>query len=338
MKELSPFLLEKAELKYYQFKGQLIESIVIISVSVGYDTFKPYADELVNVLLQIQNSIFDETGVNQTNLTIDKSSEHHVLQSYLLTAWEKLCYLLNNDFCKYLDAIVPTLLKVASLNPEYKTSEKENLIDKVGDEENTNLVTSESDEKNSALQMIEAFVNELKSGFAEYVEPASQIILPMLAFKHSDAIRSSAAKCMKGLMVCIIEGCPKDKDLQIRVAEKYLDELWKATRTENETEILGAQIQAIRDIIKEMDVSFMSEEVVNTMCKKCIGMIQSSDKRKLINDDYTNENVKNQGENVDHEDVELMEIENQNEDEFQIAISEIFGTLFKTHKQYCSAL
>lgn len=34
MKELSPFLLEKSELKYYQFKGQLIESIVIISKSI----------------------------------------------------------------------------------------------------------------------------------------------------------------------------------------------------------------------------------------------------------------------------------------------------------------
>lgn len=272
--------------------------------------------------------------MSQTNLTTDKSSEHHILQSYLLTAWEKLCYLLGDDFCKYLGSIVPTLLKVASLNPEYKTTEKENLIQETEDDDNINLVTSESDEKNSALQMIEAFVNELKSGFAEYVEPASQIILPMLAFKHSETIRSSAAKCMKGLMVCIIEGCPKDKDLQIRVAEKYLEELWNATRVENETEILGYQCQAIRDILKEMDSAFMSEDVVNTMCKRCVEMIHNSDKRKLINEDYSNDNVKNQGENVDHDDVELMEIENNNEDEFQIAISEIFGALFKTHKQY----
>lgn len=336
IKHLSPYLMESADLKYYQFKGQLIESIVIICVSVGIDVFRPNANELVNILLQIQNSIFDETGVTRTNTTVGKSSEHHILQSYLLTAWEKLCYLMADEFIPYLDQIVPTLLKIASLNPEFKTSEEENLIENEND--GINIVSSEIDEKTSALEMIESFVTELKSGFAAYVEPASQIILPMLSFKQSETIRSSAARCMQGLMTSVIEGCPEDRELQIRVAEKYLDELWNANRVENETEILGYQCHAIRDIIKEMKTPFMTEEVVNTMCKRCIEMINNSDKRKLINDDYTKENLQNQGDNIDHQDVELMEIENENENEFQIAISEIFGALFKTHKESCGAL
>ena len=87
-----------------------------------------------------------------------------------------------------------------------------------------------------------------------------------------------------------------------------------------------------------MKTPFMSEDVVNTMCKRCIQMINNSDKRKLINDDYTKDNIHNQGENIDHEDYELMELENENEDEFQIAISEIFGSLFRTHKEHCGAL
>lgn len=88
--EVAPFLTAKLEPKYYQFKGQLIETIVIISCSVGLDKFRNHADELIRILLGIQNAIFEETGTFENHSEGDKSSEHHVLQSYLLTAWEKL--------------------------------------------------------------------------------------------------------------------------------------------------------------------------------------------------------------------------------------------------------
>lgn len=226
IKNLSPYLLEDLDLKYYRFKGQLIESVVIICVSVGIEKFKPHADELIDILLRIQNSIFNETGVSEANTTIGKSSEHHILQSYLLTAWEKLCLMMLDDFIPYLDQIVPTLLKIASLNPEFKTSGQESLIE--NDEEENNIVSSEIDEKTSALQMMEAFVTELKSGFSKYVEPASQIILPMLSYRQSETIRISASKCIPGLMKSVVEGCPDNREIQIRVAERYLDDLWNA--------------------------------------------------------------------------------------------------------------
>lgn len=228
MKELAPYLQEKLDLKYYQFKGQLIETVVIISVSVGLDIFLPHADELIQVLLYIQSSIFDETGADHPHGTTNKTAEHHVLQSYLLTAWEKLCYLMGDKFVPYLKNIVPSLLKVGSLNPEFFTQEETNLIE--NEEENENIVSSETDEKTSCLQMIEAFVNELKGGFAEYVEPASQIILPMLKYKNSETIRTSAAKCMKGLMACVCEKYSNNREIQIRVAEKYIEELFNQTK------------------------------------------------------------------------------------------------------------
>jgi hypothetical protein len=239
MKELSPYLQQDLGLKYYQFKGQLIESIVIISVSVGSDTFKPHADDLITLLMSIQNSIFNETGVTESNTTLNKSSEHHVLQSYLLTAWEKLSYLMGVEFKPYLSQIIPSLLKVASLNPEFKTSENNSLI--TTDEEGGNFVTSETEEKKSAIEMIESFVNELKEHFAEYVEPITHIILPMLTYKHSDHIRTSSVKCIKGLMESIVGGCPDNRDLQVQVAEKYIETIWEATKVEEETETLGMQ-------------------------------------------------------------------------------------------------
>ena len=95
------------------------------------------------------------------------------------------------EFVPYLHEIMPTLLRVASLNPEFLTADKEALIDE-GDGDN--LVTSEIDEKNSAIQMMEAFVHELKGHFAPFVEPATQILLPMISYKHSESIRTSSVK------------------------------------------------------------------------------------------------------------------------------------------------
>lgn len=60
MCELQPFLTQKDDLKYYQFKGQLIEAIVIMSVSVGLEVFREHADSLINALLTIQDIIFEE--------------------------------------------------------------------------------------------------------------------------------------------------------------------------------------------------------------------------------------------------------------------------------------
>lgn len=90
IREISPFLIGNIDLKYYQFKGQLIEAIVLISVSVGLEEFRPHANDLIAILLGIQNSIFEETGIYEEYSGQSKTSEHHVLQSYLLTAWEKL--------------------------------------------------------------------------------------------------------------------------------------------------------------------------------------------------------------------------------------------------------
>lgn len=336
--EISPYLTADLEPKFYRFKGQLIESIVIISVSVGMDVFREHADGLITILINIQNSIFAEIEGDQSGVPVKKTSDHHILQSYLLTAWEKLCYLMVDEFTPYLDQIMPTLIKVASLNPEFVTAENESLIEEHEDESENNLVTSEIDEKTSAIQMIEAFLHELQGSFAPYVEEASKILLPMITYKHSESIRTSAVKCIDGLMNAIVEGDPENRDLHIRVAQTYIGALWSAMKTEYETETLGFECKAIKEIITILKTPFMDEEAVNEMCRECLMMLHTSDKRKKINVDYTKENVDAQGDNVDEEDRELMNEENYNEDEFQIAICEIFGSLFKTHKQFCGKL
>ena len=133
-------------------------------------------------------------------------------------------------------------------------------------------------------------------------------------------------------MTAIVEGDPENREVHIRVAMKYIDTLWQAMKNERNVETLGHECKAIKEIITILKEPFMDENAVDEMCRECLNMLGGSDKRKKINEDYLNENVFTQGDNVDAEDIEVMDQDNYNEDEFQIAISEIFGSLLKTHK------
>lgn len=69
----------------------------------------------------------------------------------------------------------------------------------------TNVNTDELEEKDVAIQMLTAFIDELGSSFAAYVEPTSQIMLSMLSYKSNDSIRSSCASALPGLAKCMKE-------------------------------------------------------------------------------------------------------------------------------------
>lgn len=52
---MSPFLTGFNEPIYKQLKGQVIEALTIICAAVGAEFFKPYASEVVEIMLSIQN-------------------------------------------------------------------------------------------------------------------------------------------------------------------------------------------------------------------------------------------------------------------------------------------
>jgi len=58
--------------EYKQFRGQVIESITIICSAVGLDAFRPVADDIVRVMLEIQNT------------QLEKRDSQRI---YLLSAW-----------------------------------------------------------------------------------------------------------------------------------------------------------------------------------------------------------------------------------------------------------
>jgi hypothetical protein len=56
--------------------------------------------------------------------------------------------------------------------------------------------------------MLAVFVDELGSGFADYVEPTSKILLSMISYEANDSIRNSVAGALPGLLKCVKEQQP----------------------------------------------------------------------------------------------------------------------------------
>lgn len=89
--------------EYKQFRGQAIETITIIATAVGLDTFRPVAANVIEIMLQIQNT------------QLDKRDSQRV---YLLSAWQRVCLLMKEEFGAYLPQVLPSVLSMAALKPE----------------------------------------------------------------------------------------------------------------------------------------------------------------------------------------------------------------------------
>lgn len=73
--------------------------------------------------------------------------------------------------------------------------------------------------------------------------------------------------------------------------------------------------------------------------QKIFEFLQQSENREKDNQKYEKENLEGDEEDrLDEEDLAVLKEENKNEHELQIGLAEIFGILFKTHKNSCKDL
>jgi hypothetical protein len=86
--------------------------------------------------------------------------------------------------------------------------------------------------------MIAVFIDELGSGFAEWVEPTSKILLALIAYEANDSIRNSVAGALPGLIKSVKEADPNNIQLLQNMGKVYLEAIWKAIQNETETDTL----------------------------------------------------------------------------------------------------
>ena len=68
--------------------------MTMIAAAVGPDSFRPAIDKLINIMIAMQSSQFEQTDPQK---------------SYILAGWQRLCLEYGKELAVYLDRILPSL-------------------------------------------------------------------------------------------------------------------------------------------------------------------------------------------------------------------------------------
>lgn len=94
-----------------------------------------------------------------------------------------------------------------------------------------------------------------------------------------------------------------------------MEAVWKAIKTETETDTLICQVQSIKEIISEVGCLFLTSEVILAVTEQLIEMYNKSDERIKENNEFVEkaEEPNESDEEIDDDEKEIIKEENNNE-------------------------
>lgn len=319
---------------YRQYRAQIIEAISLISSTVSKSVFMTKSDVIIQTMIIVQNS---------------QMADNDPQKVYLLSAWQRICVIMQEEFAPYLDQIMPNILQISLLQPKLGIDGNEGDIedmlkeirteDKDGNSKKININSDELEDKDTAIQMLVVFVEELGSGFAKYIEQTSQILLSMTKFSSSANIRNSCVGGLPSLIKAAKDAQPDNSAAIHTLAKMFCNNVLEAMDMESETECLTNQTEAVKEIMEAAGNNLMQPESVQEFYKKIFEFVYQSEAR--CNDTRRQEKEEleaEEDERLDDEDMAVFKDEIKEENELQVALVELVGILFKTHKQYCAPL
>lgn len=313
---------------YKQVRGQAIECLVLIGESVGKEEFKKGAHEVIEKLLDIQKNYVEEVDPQKV---------------YLLSGWQRICLVLQEDFLPYLEHILPSLftliegiIQSQKRNKDEKRSDTNDVISALGggkSESKGSLFhkanTTESQEVVVALKMINVFVLELRKGFGPYVERTSEILTHLLQKSTNINVKTTAARGLPGLVKVIKElANPNKNELVRNMTNNYTALLWVMIDDEVDPETRLVYVMVMKELLKAAG-RIMNEQEVNVMSENILKSLKESDEIKVSNEEL----IEDEENDVDENEVEAIREENANEEEFHCAVAELIGALFETHQE-----
>lgn len=104
----------------------------------------------------------------------------------------------------------------------------------------------------------------------------------------------------------------------------FIKILFEAAENEYDSDIINAQMHAMKDCIDEIG-TFLGLEEINQLTQKIISILEDSHKRKQGVDELGKE------EDIEDDEKDLLEFDKKTEEELHVTIAELIGILFKTH-------
>lgn len=315
--------------EYKQLRGQCIECITLMGFSVGKEIFKRFASDIIELLVQIQKN----------DVAMDSLDPQ---RCYILSGWQRICLILEDEFVPYLQLVLPSLFKVIEniLKAPQKEKEEDSSIalfatnggretplEQMKEAAKKNSNTFEHEEAEVAINMVYVLITELKKYYFDYVESTTEIVLRALGYSQSEKIRRNAAKALPALIEVIKDSEVKNKDdIMIKISKVFIDSLWTTIAAELDPETILHMVHAIKDII-DLCGKFMTLNEIEETSARILKVLSDSDLRKAENENYKQE------EECEEEEIEVLDDDNDQEEDLHVGLAELIGVLFKTHKE-----
>lgn len=110
------------------------------------------------------------------------------------------------------------------------------------------------------------------------------------------------------------------------LTKNFISLLWTTTENEYDPDVIKDQITAMRDCIEELNVRFLERTDIEQMGQKMFDVMKESETRK-------EENEKFRGDDLEEEELDHLKDADLDEDTLYVALGDLMGTLFKTHKE-----
>jgi hypothetical protein len=219
--------------------AKVVEAISLIGIAVGKQIFASDAHEVMAVILSEQV----QAG----------RDESEMLRLYLAQAYGRIARVLREDFARYLPAVVPQLLEIASQDTDLITYDEDD--EDMPDAENNDVVdlgggvklfipSSLLEEKANALQIIALLLEMLPAAFQsnqEFIKAATEVATNGLTEFASPSVRAHAARVCGHLMACM-QGTAR---FAAQTTNLLLAKLVEALSSEEEAEVIVAILSAL---------------------------------------------------------------------------------------------
>ncbi|ODQ56549.1 ARM repeat-containing protein [Saitoella complicata NRRL Y-17804] len=302
--------------EYRLLRGKAMECATLIALAVGKERFAPSAQELIQVLGSIQQSVVEADDPQA---------------SYLIPAWGRICRVMGKEFLPYLGAVMPPLLEAAKLKPDFAVLQDDEEKEKYAAEDGWEFIgvqgqqigikTTVLEEKCTAVEMLVCYAAELKENFQPYVGPIlNDIVIPSLKFYFHDGVRSAAAKCIPRLLDSIKLAGADVKSVWDTVAQKITDII----KAEPAAEMVAEFFSAWNESVEVVGAAAISAEQLAAFITASESQIQDYGKRT----EARAEAAHSGDVDIEEDDDVMMEME---DDEAMLAeMSKAFHMTFKT--------
>jgi hypothetical protein len=274
-------------------------------------------------------------SLQETNFT-----EDNPIRDYVLSGWQRVCVTLEEGFVECLPAVIPWLLGLAatkitasvSSDPQSQLDIQALLKDDTKDKF-ANIATYETEEIENALHVLIEIVEILKGGYVNYIEVTHNVVFPIIANEANEDLRASAFSLLSYLVKSMANcGSADATEQAVLMARKYLPVMWNVISKELDITVVRSELKSVCKLMKAVKTQFLTAEEVNATAENALKILDNSfskrDKRKNLFDPDSDE------DEDDRESDKIVEqIIRTTEDNLHVAISDVIGTLFKTHKE-----